>query len=257
VPDDVPRADAASFYNALSGVYDDVTGTASREEGAARFVDRLLRRHQARSGLDVACGTGVFTSALKRAGVNVVGCDISNEMLVVAESRARAVGLDMSWTCAPMQALPHTLSGPFDAVLCMGNSLPHLLEGEDLARALRGFADRQPAGGVVALHLLNYGRVLALRERFVGAERRGDDEYIRFYDFEENVIRFNVLHLAWRDGVADPRFHVTTLLPYTPQDVTDALLAAGYGGIELFGGLDFSVFDASASDTVLITALKG
>ena len=41
-----------------------------------------------------------------------------------------------------MQNLPASLAGPFDALLCMGNSLPHLLTDEDLTAALSGFRRR-------------------------------------------------------------------------------------------------------------------
>lgn len=253
---ETPTLDAASFYNALSDVYDDLTGTDAREEGARRFVDRLIEGVSVQSGLDVACGTGVFTQALARRGVQTVGCDISADMLAVADTRGRSAGLGIAWECAPMQALPDSVAGPFDIVLCMGNSLPHLLDRAELGAALRGFAGRQPRAGMLALHLLNYSHVLATGERFVGAERRGNDEYIRFYDFERGLVRFNVLHLSWKADQAVHRFQTTTLFPYTHEDLVNALRESGYAQIELFGGLDFSEFDSLMSDCLLVTARK-
>jgi len=249
-------SDAASFYGALSATYDDMTGTGGREHAARRFVDRLCNLVSARSGLDVACGTGVFTRALARSGITVTGCDISPDMLAVAERNGQDADLEIAWTCAPMQGLPDALAGPFDIVLCMGNSLPHLLDSADLSATLSGFARRQERGGLLALHVLNYRRVLTLRERFVGAERRGDNEYIRFYDFEDGLLRFNVLHLAWQAGTAVPQLHSTPLRPYTDESIVAGLQLSGYEQVEVFGGLDFSVFDPTESDTLLLTARR-
>ena len=43
--------------------------------------------------LDVACGTGIVTSALARSAMEVVGIDLTPEMLKKAEERCAGLGL--------------------------------------------------------------------------------------------------------------------------------------------------------------------
>jgi SAM-dependent methyltransferase len=63
--------------------------------------------------LDVACGPGLITAALKGSGVTVVGADLSTEMLRVA----RQLNPDARFEQADAEALPFP-DESFDAVSC-------------------------------------------------------------------------------------------------------------------------------------------
>jgi SAM-dependent methyltransferase len=63
--------------------------------------------------LDVACGPGIITAALKGSGVTVVGADLSTEMLRVA----RQLNPDARFEQADAEALPFP-DESFDAVSC-------------------------------------------------------------------------------------------------------------------------------------------
>jgi SAM-dependent methyltransferase len=173
-------------------------------------------------------------------------------MLGQAQSRARQAGLAIEWVCLPMQQLAASVRQRFDAILCMGNSLPHLLTDADLDAALRGFVKLLNPGGVVILQLLNYVRVLGGQERIVGIDRRGDREYVRFYDFLGDRVRFNILEIQWKDATAKHELHSTTLRPYTAGELTAALVRAGCESVETFGGLAFAPFASGASQTVML-----
>ena len=248
-----------SFYEDIAGEYDSIVGAASRAEAAGRFVDWLVAKHRPRRAVEVACGTGLYARALAACGLSVVATDVSPAMLEQARAIPVAGPRRIEWVQATMQDVADRVSGPFDALLCMGNSLPHLLTDADLATAAKGFARLLSPGGVAVIQLLNYHRVLARGERFVGASRQGDREYIRFYDFLGELLRFNILELEWAAAGADPasRFHQTTLRPWRTEQVADALRGGGFAWVELFGGLDRSAFDPQESDTVLMIATRG
>jgi glycine/sarcosine N-methyltransferase/sarcosine/dimethylglycine N-methyltransferase len=85
--------------------------------------------------LDAACGTGLDLVALERNGHRVVGADASPAMLREAAARTDAELVLSTW-----EDLPGRVTGPFDAVLCVGNSLPHLATAEERRTALAAFA---------------------------------------------------------------------------------------------------------------------
>ncbi len=247
-----------AFYDEIADDYDDITSAHAREPGARAFVSMLLERYRPGSALDAACGNGMYTVALAQAGLAVSGSDISAPMLDHARQRALDAGVTAQWVQAPMQLLADTLAGPFDAVLCMGNSIPHLLTGADLDAALGAFAQLTAPGGIIVLNLLNYPRLQAAGERLVGIDRRGQREYIRFYDFlDPDRIRFNILAVDWSSGPAKTpthRLHSTTLRPYPWTLLRDALLALGCRDLEFFSGLRFEPFDPTLSDTLTLIA---
>jgi SAM-dependent methyltransferase len=240
------------FYEQIATEYDDVTGQAARTQPVCRFLAELGRRHRLGRVLDAACGTGLHAVLLAQGGAAVTGADISDSMLDQARRRADAAGVDIRWLPAPMQELAARVASPFDAVLCLGNSLPHLLQPAELDATLAGFASLLAPGGVVVLQLLNYSRILARGERVVGVTRSAGREYVRFYDFLGDLVQFNVLTLAWTEGRCETDIVSTPLRPYRPGEIMDSLRRGGLGHIELFGGLDFRPFDEAESDVLLV-----
>ena len=244
------------FYDDLADSYDAITGAEDRAEVAGMFVDEFVRRFEVHSALDAACGTGLFALAMADRGLSVVGADISAGMLDQARRAAEESGADLQWVQAPMQELAGQLDERYDAVLCMGNSLPHLLDDADLDAAMGSFAAMLRPGGTLALHLLNYARIVSEKERIVGVTRHGKTEYVRFYDFLPGRVRFNILEIEWEDQACQNQLSSTELRPYFLEDLTAALTRHGLAGIEAFGDLVFTPFNALQSGTLLIVARR-
>jgi len=242
------------FYDAIAGDYDAVIDAESRSAAINAFADRLTTEGGDMAAVDVACGTGAYALTLAGRGARVVGADISEAMLERARANGERQGLAVRWVRSAMQELALHVDGPFDVVLCMGNSLPHLLTDTDLRTTLAGFRQIVAASGRVLVHLLNYERICAARERIVGVVRRGDVEHVRFYDFLEDHLRFNVLTLRWQDGQASHDLQSTDLRPFTAAELTSAFAEAGFGRVETYGGLEFTPFDRAESQTLLIDA---
>jgi len=265
------------LYEHIAGDYDAVTGAAGRRQAAQAMLAELRRRHPFDCVLDVACGNGMHAMMLAGMGACVTAADISEAMLGQARRCASDAGLAVRWVQAPMQEIASHVEGPFDAILCLGNSLPHLLDAHQLTRTLAGFARLLAPRGVVVLGLLNYARVLARQERIVGVTRRekgtgsaaagssaaevpvpaADDytEYVRFYDFLADVVRFNVLKLTWSaEGACTHDLADTLLRPYTRDEIAAACRTAGLDRIDCHAGPDFANFDEQASDTLMVIA---
>lgn len=248
-----------TFYDTIAADYDEITSQGDRAAPAEAFADRLIQRYGVDSVLDSACGQGVFTLPLARRGLRVLGCDSSAAMLEQAARKAAMENLDINWVCLPMQELCRGQTrSTFDAVLCMGNSIPHLLNQAELDKAMGCFASLLEPGGVVLIHLLNYARVLARGERIVGVTRQGDREFVRFYDFDGGeTIRFNVLEIDHVTGEPAWSLHSTQLRPWQVEDLREAARQVGLERIELFGDLEFGPFDAARSEVLLLTAQAG
>lgn len=106
-------------YDVFAPFYDEVMGDRTR--GAA-FAHSLIQRHHpgARTILELACGTGAILEQL-RSTYEVAGLDASKAMLEVAARRLPGVRLfheDMR---------RFTLRESFDVILCLFDSMNHLL----------------------------------------------------------------------------------------------------------------------------------
>ena len=242
------------FYNAIAGDYETIVDAAGRAAGIKAFVGELIDRYSVRSAVDVACGTGAYTFALAAAGVKTVGADISEGMVARARLHAGQTGADIQWHVVGMQDIAEHVTEPVDAVLCMGNSLPHILSDDDLAKTASAFRKLVNPGGVAVVHLLNYDRILADAERIVGITRVEDVEYVRFYDFFHGRLRFNILEVHWDGDTATHKLHATELRPYRSAELADAFTQGGFTTVETYGSQAFDPFDAEQSDVLVLVA---
>jgi len=188
--------DAEQFYDGFADEYDAMTQFITRLGQQEAVLAALLERYPARNAIDMGCGTGVHTIALDRLGINVAGVDISAEMLTRArqhaaqfESAARFVHGDF------LTVLPERSA---DLIFCLGNSLPHLASVEELTRVLRHWQTLLAPGGHVIVQLLNYEQVLEKKERIVNIRSTDGRVIIRFYDFLDEGLRFNILTVDQR-----------------------------------------------------------
>ena len=247
------------FYGPLAEGYDAMTRFSSRFEAAEDFFSELESSTDASfsTALDVATGTGVYALALAQLGKVVFGADISQSMIDSACRNADDLGLNVHWFTRPMQDLALELDTTFDLILCMGNSLPHLLEDDDLNSALNGFHRLLNPGGRLLIQLLNYDRILSRRERIVDITRHESKEYVRFYDFLQDYIRFNLLTIEWRtNDEADHVLQSVLLRPYRSRELSERLAFHGFSDIHCFSGLSMSPFSESESAVLLLMAAK-
>jgi SAM-dependent methyltransferase len=105
----------------------------------AGYLHDLLRRlsgRPVRRVLDIACGTGSHAIELERLGYDVVGSDISEDMLARARERAREASSAVHFETHDMRFL-EVQSGPFDAVLCLFDAIGHVQTTAAIKQTLR------------------------------------------------------------------------------------------------------------------------
>jgi len=147
-----PTAEAMAFYD-LWASEQRVTSGALREitSGASRSLERMLTQRgigKDATILDCACGTGVGTLGMEKAGYSVVGSDANPKMLAEARRRKKELGMQASFIRAFWRDLPSKLSQRFDVVLCADNSLPHAVTKAEAVASLKGMLGALRPGGV-------------------------------------------------------------------------------------------------------------
>lgn len=249
-------SEAKAFYANAAPVYDGMTRLGERLQRESSMLTPWVNGCNIKTALDAACGTGVYALALAGLGVKTEGSDISPEMLALAQKNAKGIGVSL-----PLHQLQldksHTLpSVPFDAVLCMGNSLPHLLDEEALDSAFDSFANTLRKDGLLLLQLVNYKRIYEQKERIVSARKAGGGIVVRLYELTRPLIGFHLLKI---DPDASPIEHdlqSIQLRPWFQDELNDALNRNGFTDIRAFSSLDSQPFQPSASKDLILSARK-
>ena len=244
------------FYEELAAEYDNMTRFDERLPKERAMLQAWIERYGFQSAIDVACGTGLHTIILAQAGIQVVGADLSNAMLAQAQSHAKQVGVQVEWRQASMENVSVHVQKTFDAAFCLGNSLPHLLTSQEFDAAAASFSRLLRPGGMLVIQLLNYTRILSEKERIVGIHRHDATEYVRFYDFLDPLIRFNVLTIQWQGHQATSTLNATALYPYQHHEIEAMLRQHGFGEFEWFGDMQFHPFDQEKSPNLVIAAKR-
>jgi 2-polyprenyl-3-methyl-5-hydroxy-6-metoxy-1,4-benzoquinol methylase len=200
--------------------------------------------------------------ALAERGYEVLGTDLSAGMIERARANARAAGLKARFAVAGLGELCQRTGGAWDAALCLGNSLPHLLTPADLCLALNDLAACLRPGGLLLLQNRNFDAVLARQDWQMSPQshREGQTEWLfaRFYDLRpDGALTFHVLILR-REG-ADPwrqQIISTRLWPMRQNELLTALQVTNWTNVTSYGDMNASPFDPEHSGNLLITAQR-
>lgn len=104
----------------------------TRQENRA-VMDNL--RQERNTVLDLGCGTGTLTELLARRGYDMIGVDLSEEMLRIAVDKRERSGLDILYLCQDMRELE--LYGTVGAAVSVCDSVNYLLEEDDVVQTFR------------------------------------------------------------------------------------------------------------------------
>ncbi len=240
------------FYNEIAGFYDQMTRFDSRVNKEKNLFSSFLQHYPIKTAIDLSCGSGLHTIVLNQLGVTTTGIDISSEMLELARQNASQYGIHADFISQSMEEL--NVSQPADALLCLGNSIPHLQNESALKNVLKRAKDSIHSGGWIVLQILNYSKILEKQERIVAIHETENKTFIRFYDFLESCLQFNILMIEKTENSLTHTLNNTQLQPFTHHTLIKNLDQTGFTNIKLFGNLEFSSFDPSTSANLVILA---
>ena len=119
-------------YTKLDRFYDAAMGDRTE---MASYIHRLIRRHKpkARTLLELACGTGAILKILAKS-YDVAGLDVSSQILSLARKKlphVRFYRKDM---------VSFELAAKFDVIICVFDSINHVLKFTDWQKIFRNAA---------------------------------------------------------------------------------------------------------------------
>lgn len=253
------------FYDALAPMFDVMTDWEARLATEGPFLRAVLEEVQARRVLDAACGSGGHALAVAEWGYEVTGADASPVMVQMAQEKARAAGLTVPFAAAGLAELAEIPGlGMFDVVLCLGNSLPHLLSQAELIAALRAVAAVLEPGGLFVTQNLNYDLRWQRQPRWFAAQGgtlNGQEVLVwRFADYDVTAgrIAFHVALFRKAEAGWQVQVHTTPQRPLFQANLLAALVEAGFGEVRTYAGMTSSPgpFDPASSGDLVVVARK-
>ena len=248
--------DPKEFYNELAANYDEMTGFDQRFPHERPFFRMLIERYHVTSALDAGCGTGFHSILLAQLGVQVTATDISEEMLNQTRKHAKEYGVHMRTVNSTFPGVRKTVKNKFDSVFCLGNTCAHLLTKKELLLSLKSFYKVLIPGGILFLQILNYNRILEQHERIQSIKEANGKTFVRFYDYEYHLLRFNILTIEKDNERILHSLNSVTLRPWTVFDIAGLVRNAGFADVKIFGSIAMEKYYAKTSKDIVLLARR-
>ena len=116
-----------------------------------RWIEQCTGGLAGRHALDVGCGGGILTEAMARQGAQVLGIDLADRSLKVAQLHAMESGVPVEYRAQSVESLAGEQAGRYDIVTCM-EMLEHV---PDPASIVRACSELVKPGGWVFFSTLN------------------------------------------------------------------------------------------------------
>jgi glycine/sarcosine N-methyltransferase len=221
----------------------------SRLRRESEFFQKIFSENKVRTVLDCACGTGHHVIMLSEMGYEVKGSDLSLAMLRKAKTNSKMHGVKVELKMSDFRDLTHNFNERFDAIICVGDSLPHLLSDGGLIRALREMYALLRSGGILILEQRNYDRLAKTRERFIPMAMRDDEFFFYVLDYSPKKIVFNVVNLQTK--AKSFKVYSFEYNPLRRNDLIRLLREVGFKGTKIYGSFQFKKYDADESDDLI------
>ena len=225
------------------------------------FYRGLFARAGVKSVVDVACGTGRHAAMFHSWGLRVEGADLSAAMI----DRARAAFGEppgLHWVVRGFDR-PIAAAEPFDAAVCVGNSLALAPDVATVERAVGQMLAAVRPGGLVVVHVLNLWHLPdgpATWQKCRRAALPQGDVLIVKGVHRCGSRGFVDLIVAKLDESADKPAAMQTdsicFLGLEAADLEAVARRAGAANVTFFGGYQQQPYDRQASVDLVVVAEK-
>ena len=243
-------------YHNLAFSYDRLTNDVDYAATVDFYFQILEREGLApRTAVDLACGTGSVALILAQKGLNVVGVDMSEEMLCVASQKALEQENMPMFVCQSLQQL--CLPRGVDLAVCALDSLDYITDPEDCREAIRRVYKVLNPGGCFIFDVNTPEKLRAMDGQVFLDE--DDDVYCVWrgeFDEATNICSY-AMDLFQRQGNGWQRsFEEHCEYAYSAEQLTGYLRQAGFTNIEVFADRQFAP-PAPGEQRIYLKARKG
>ena len=221
-------------YHALAVNYDRLTNDVDYRQTVGFYKEILAREGcHPRTAVDLACGTGSVTLLLAQEGLQVIGVDLSPEMLCVAYQKAQELEKPPLFVCQDLSRLQ--LPRGVDLAVCALDSLDYILDPEACAEAIRRVYKVLNPGGIFIFDVNTPEKLRSMDAQVFLDE--DDDVYCVWrgsFDEETNICSYGMDLFQRRGDVWHRSFEEHCEYAYSEEQLRSFLKSAGFNHIRVY-----------------------
>lgn len=236
------------MYERFADYYDRWMQDVDTEQWAL-YLLRLYEK-QGNTGkltiLDAACGTGNISIPLAQTGNQVIACDISEDMLSIAQEKARLKGVRIPFVRQNMNEL--TLNKSVDIVNSSCDGVNYLVNDGDISAFFESAYHVLKPNGWLSFDISSAYKIREVLDGRCYGEDEEDAAYLWQNAYDPETKRLD-MYLTWfveqNNGLFERFYETHVQRLYEIDEVTTLLEQAGYSNIQLYG--DFTMKSPTAT----------
>ena len=227
-------------YDGFAGIYDLLMDDYDYPAWADYYMKLLGADRQPLASLcDCACGTGSMTLEFAGRVSKVTGVDISREMLELASRKARQRGVQARFVCQDMAKLE--LPRPVDALTCACDGVNYLTTDARLGAFFRAAHAALKPGGALAFDVSSAYKLRHVLDGQFYGEERDEAAYLWQNRLDGDILTMDIsFYIRQDDGLYRRVTETHRQRAYEPEQLVQALTAAGFSDIQVYGDRRFA-----------------
>ena len=246
------------MYTYFADVYDDLMQDVNYKKRTA-YLMKLFKKYGDKPTLllDAACGTGGFSNEFARLGVEVIGADMSEEMLDIARQKSIDNGLDILFLCQKLEELD--LYGTVDGAICCLDSLNHITDYKTLCKALQKISLFLEEG---KLFIFDVNTVYKHKEIlgdnvFITENKKVYCVWANNFKEKNNIVDISLDFFIEENGKYQRFSEDFSERAYSGEELEKALLDAGLEIVEIFDDLSEDALNKKSERAIYVTRKSG
>lgn len=235
-------------YKNFAFVYDELMDNVDYNMWV-KYIEDIIKKENTtvQNILELACGTGNLTIPLAKKGYDIVGIDISQEMLSVAREKSANENIDIIFLDQNIVELDFDIYN-LDCVLCGCDGFNYILEDDDLKILFKKIYDLLKNEGLFIFDISSYYKISQMLSNNVFGENREDTAYIweNYFDEEESLIEMNLAFFIKKENLFERFEEVHYQRAYKSDEILNILKFSGFENIKIYKDFTFSKDDGES-----------
>ncbi|EJO5348322.1 class I SAM-dependent methyltransferase [Clostridium butyricum] len=238
-----------TFYNDIAKYYDNIFPVS---KDTVEFIMNSIGSPP-KSVLDVACGTGAYSIELDKNGYNLIAIDIDSKIIEYLSANNRKSKVKF-WQADMLKLHEKFNDNMFDAIYCIGNSLVHLDNLNEIKNFFISVRKLLVRNGVFIFQIINYDKIISkdIKSLPTIVNKSIPLNFERLYRYEKTThkIVFKTI-LSVENKRIENEIYLTPLMC---DEAIYLLKDVGFKEINVYGDFKKNSFDKDNSYSLIIEA---
>ncbi|MCX8131300.1 MAG: class I SAM-dependent methyltransferase [Clostridia bacterium] len=228
------------MYTNFAYIYDEMMYDVDYKKWAD-YIEKIFKRYRQKPSLilDLGCGTGSFTLEMAKRGYEMIGIDISPDMLSCARSKAENAGTNILYLNQDMTEFE--LYGTVDAVVCLMDSVNYVTVKKELQKLFKLVNNYLNPGGLFIFDINTCYKFDKVLDGNVFYDVGDDITYIweNRFDKRKGICQFDLTFFV-REGINYRKYEEIHLeRAYTQKEVSRLIDNSGMELINIYNEMEF------------------